>query len=554
MTNRTKIQAEPFAWLAGPDSALPPSQNWVPLPAGETHWYAFDYQGHLEAGRGKKKGETVWIGSQIHVLLDAEPDSGAAFSIWTPAQVRSWALGEEVEPVGRGTRNELEPGDLFWSGNFAGPDRFFIVVEHRGSEPSRLKLSIRSKGVFVPTVRQTAQNLQDEGYGAVAIGEALRVLGQDAQAAGQTLKDLAFPAIGVGQALKDAFGLDALAAAQVLKDVGFSAEETAVALRDPNGYDIQDATLVATALKDVFGLDATFAAQVLKNAGFSAEETAIALQDPNGYNIQLAKGISVHIGLNSVDPQHYSGWSGPLNACEADAQDMQQIAENSGFETTILLTNQATRSAVKTAIESAATRLGAGDFLFVTYSGHGGQVPDYSGDEPDRQDETWCLYDGQLLDDELYVLWSKFAEDVRILVLSDSCHSGTVTRALRENPQLVNLALGTPRFMPAEEALKTYRANRQFYDELSRSMPAEINVQASGLLISGCQDDQLSYDGAFNGAFTGQLLSVWDGGAFEGDYVAFHQAIKAGLTDQTPNLFKYGVEDESFTQEKPFQI
>ena len=58
-------------------------------------------------------------------------------------------------------------------------------------------------------------------------------------------------------------------------------------------------------------------------------------------------------------------------------------------------------------------------------SGHGGQVPDKNDDEPDAQDETWCLYDGELLDDETYSLLSELSEGVRILVFSDSCHSGT---------------------------------------------------------------------------------------------------------------------------------
>jgi len=81
------------------------------------------------------------------------------------------------------------------------------------------------------------------------------------------------------------------------------------------------------------------------------------------------------------------------------------------------------------AITSAATAIVEGSIFFLTYSGHGGQVPDITGDEVDLQDETWCLFDGELLDDELRVLWSKFAPGVRILVLSDSCHSGTVIKA-----------------------------------------------------------------------------------------------------------------------------
>jgi len=58
-------------------------------------------------------------------------------------------------------------------------------------------------------------------------------------------------------------------------------------------------------------------------------------------------------------------------------------------------------------------------------------VPDRNGeDEEDRSDETWVAYDRQIVDDELYALWGKFAAGVRIFVLSDSCHSGTVARGI----------------------------------------------------------------------------------------------------------------------------
>ena len=50
-----------------------------------------------------------------------------------------------------------------------------------------------------------------------------------------------------------------------------------------------------------------------------------------------------------------------------------------------------------------------GRHLFLTYSGHGGQAPDLNNEEPDGMDETWCLYDGQLIDDELYSSWGAFA-------------------------------------------------------------------------------------------------------------------------------------------------
>ena len=112
--------------------------------------------------------------------------------------------------------------------------------------------------------------------------------------------------------------------------------------------------------------------------------------------------LSLHIGLNAVNAADYGGWDGPLAACEFDAYDMAAIAQAKAMKSTVLLTKKATRASVLAGMRSAAKTLKAGDLFFMSYSGHGGQVPDVSGDEPDKQDETWCLYDGQLIDDELY--------------------------------------------------------------------------------------------------------------------------------------------------------
>src|SRR5687767_13719992 len=69
-------------------------------------------------------------------------------------------------------------------------------------------------------------------------------------------------------------------------------------------------------------------------------------------------------------------------------------------------------------------------------------------------------------------------------------------------------------------------------------------MNAAVLLISGCQDNQTSLDGDHNGAFTEQLLRIWDGGRFNpraGTDINFHGAIKAGMpASQTPNLFTLG--------------
>ena len=93
-----------------------------------------------------------------------------------------------------------------------------------------------------------------------------------------------------------------------------------------------------------------------------------------------AKAISMHIGLNLVDPKAYEGWSGPLAACEFDANDMAAIAKSQGMAATKLLTKAGTRKAVLAGIRAAAKALKKGDLFLLSYSGHGGQVADASGE------------------------------------------------------------------------------------------------------------------------------------------------------------------------------
>ena len=294
-----------------------------------------------------------------------------------------------------------------------------------------------------------------------------------------------------------------------------------------------------------------------------------------------AKALSLHIGLNLVSAAAYEGWDGPLAACEFDANDMAAIAKTKGMKPSVLLTKKATRAAVLAGMRGAAKALKAGDFFFLTYSGHGGQVPDANRDEADRKDETWCLFDGQLIDDELYFELSRFAAGVRVLVLSDSCHSGSVTR---ERTPLTPPPGQRAKLMPDAVARRVYAAHQAMYDKLQVDVATAakaakaitdpdaalaqlaftgqaaqaINLvgvfKPAVLLISGCQDNQTSMDGENNGAFTEKLLKVWDHGKFAGTYASFHGRIRAALpASQSPNVFTLGPA-AGFVAQKPFTV
>lgn len=272
----------------------------------------------------------------------------------------------------------------------------------------------------------------------------------------------------------------------------------------------------------------------------------------------MATGKSLHIGLNSVDAAAYGGWSGDLAACEADAQDMRDICVAQGFQSSIMLTSEATSAAVLAAFDEAAQALTAGDVFLVSYSGHGGQMPDTSGDEPDKLDETWVLYDRQVLDDELYAKWTQFAPGVRIVVLSDSCHSGSVVSAqlAARGEAAVGALYAHGRFMPWDENVRDNSARSDLYRGVQGTTAGEsAKLGARVLLLSGCQDNQTSADGERNGAFTAALREVWADGSYRGGYRRFLTSIKRKLPPwQSPNYLAMGESARGFEREQPFRI
>jgi len=280
----------------------------------------------------------------------------------------------------------------------------------------------------------------------------------------------------------------------------------------------------------------------------------------------MKRGISIHIGLNRVSEEHYGSRVTSLDTCEQDAIDMQAIALSQNFKSSfLLLSENATRETIKETITLASEELTSGDMLFLSYSGHGGFVLDRSGDEKDdRLDETWCLYDGQLIDDELKYFWTLFDAGVRIFVLSDSCHSGSVSKVpvLSTNEES---KIFKKKLLSYAVAKEVYLKNEDFYREVEAEVAwvSDDDIKASIKLFSACQDPEVSYTirSAKNSIFTDKLKEVWDNGKFSGNYGKFFEQVKEKVmaldflpTVQTPNLLFSGQENLAFDNAQPFEI
>lgn len=251
------------------------------------------------------------------------------------------------------------------------------------------------------------------------------------------------------------------------------------------------------------------------------------------------------IGIND-----YPGVANDLAGCVNDANDWASVLTDKGFTVKMLLDAKATKSNIVREIKSLMTKTEAGDSVVIQYSGHGSFVPDEDGDEPDGMDECICPYDivvngraNFITDDELFELYSLRNKNSKLLIISDSCHSGSVSRAgpvlSTDGPVRKMRFLAPAAFLPEEELKKLSSAGARAFR--SASPPGRY----AGLLMAGCQDKQVSFDASFggkaNGAFSFVALSTLKGLKASATYADWFREIKKKLPSsdyaQNPNLF-----------------
>lgn len=213
---------------------------------------------------------------------------------------------------------------------------------------------------------------------------------------------------------------------------------------------------------------------------------------------------------------NYTGSSAQLGGCINDADNLQKMFRSKyGFvdESIARLDDTTPKRPTYKNIMSALAWLVELSHeneelktIVITYSGHGAQVRDDSGDERDKKDEVLVPIDyeesGLITDDDLHHIIALFPARVKLLMFVDACHSESA----------VDLPF-------------KYRGG-----EKNVWINRESVVKCQCICISGCRDDQTAADaydlensGTYNGAKTTALLK-----AFEAhDYcISFFQLLK----------------------------
>ncbi len=266
-------------------------------------------------------------------------------------------------------------------------------------------------------------------------------------------------------------------------------------------------------------------------------------------------GHALHIGVNFVDPAHYAGWGGTLAGARADAMALASITRAQNMHTVELLDDKATRTQLMVELRRIAEVAAAGNLVMLSFAGHGGRMPNAaSGVKAGQQSATWCLHDGQCIEQELRAMLAKLPAGTRAVVLSDTCHTGTVTRSA---PPATTVDPGAqrPRLMPMDISIRVYGQHRAFYDKLHKDaarLPPAATADPPTLLFAAAQENQLAYEVGQHGLFTEKLVEIWDEGRYKGSWKALEARVRQKLPPfQSPGLSMRGPA-QAMLGERPF--
>lgn len=219
--------------------------------------------------------------------------------------------------------------------------------------------------------------------------------------------------------------------------------------------------------------------------------------------IQIANPIK-HALIIAIGNYPKKRW-GVLSSVN-DVAIIKQALKTQGFKNIeTLIDEQATYQGIKDAFTDLSKRIKPNDIVVIHISSHGQQIVDNNGDEIDGLDEAIIPYDAwpkyikykyngerHLRDDELGDYITQFrnilGKDGQLLLLLDSCHSGTATRGAKVR--------GTDEIFKApNEVISSKEEDTRKGGGLFEFDKEKLNINhAPFVLISGASADESNYE------------------------------------------------------------
>lgn len=224
------------------------------------------------------------------------------------------------------------------------------------------------------------------------------------------------------------------------------------------------------------------------------------------------------VGINLYKPPGGPNLNGCVNDVNLMAKTLSQhkIVPITPANMHFLTNDKATRANILKELQWLVAGAKPGDVLIFHYSGHGSQVVDIHGEleELDKKDETICPHDyaaaGMIEDDDLRKIFSVLPSGepaVNLEVFLDSCHSGTGTRLILNEPEgliirSAQLPFEETFFLDAYPDLPVQGLMK--WERPAAGKRAAVEVpKLNHVLWAGCKDNQLSGEKPFAGKYQG---------------------------------------------------
>ena len=224
-------------------------------------------------------------------------------------------------------------------------------------------------------------------------------------------------------------------------------------------------------------------------------------------------GWGLFIGVDDYDQTPFTGEDGhrymfpKLKYGVKGAQEMAEVLQPTFPHQKLLMDREVTHDAVQQAITGWLSQAPEGSTVLIYYSGHGSRTRDTNGDEIDGYDETLVPWDyGRkkqfIVDDELR-RWLSMLKADKVILIFDSCHSGTMERGVY-----------------TARSLDTGSTSRDIDPLLTDGMASDLVPSAGSrgtwwkdFVITACKPNESAYESTRleNGALTYYLMEALKG-------------------------------------------
>ncbi|MEN8194015.1 MAG: S8 family serine peptidase, partial [Bacteroidota bacterium] len=298
----------------------------------------------------------------------------------------------------------------------------------------------------------------------------------------------------------------------------------------------------------------------LLRADLAVEQAIYSKLKSTKMSQNLKKALSLHIGINKVGPDYYSNYVPELYGCINDMNSMNQLAKSIGYESLCLQDKDATKENIIKKIIQFGNQIIEDGILLITYAGHGAPIPDKNDDVSDADDrregydQSWVTYDGFLLDDELFHTFAQINKRIRIVLVSDSCHSQSMSRfaAFAYQP-------GTTytRALDLNRVLDILSYNKTSPSKLRENIPERntLTYKVYVKALSACTKVETAKEKDQRGLYTTSLIEQYHNikNSRNMDYKGFVELIKSQLEGtQQPTVENSHHKSEAFDKQLPF--